>query len=91
MSPLDKPNQPYTNSQASYPSVMPGLIPDISIRGESWDQLVQNRGIRFIHKMAAPCPNMRRLNDNNHEPECPFCDGSQILYTRERNIWNFYK
>ena len=80
MSPLDKPNQPYTNTPASYPSVMPNMIPDISIRGESWDQLVQNRGIRFIHKMAAPCPNMRRLNDNSHEPECPFCDGSQILY-----------
>jgi hypothetical protein len=86
MSPLDKPNQQYPNTPTSYPSPMPGLIPDISIRGESWDQLVQNRGIRFIHKMAAPCPNMRRLNDNNHEPECPFCDGSQILYIQEKEI-----
>jgi hypothetical protein len=90
MSPLDKPNQPYTNTSASYPSVMPNLIPDISIRGESWDQLVQNRGIRFIHKMAAPCPNMRRLNDNNHEPECPFCDGSQILYIQEKEIFGTF-
>ena len=86
MSPLDKPNQPYVSTPLSYSSPMPSMIPDISIRGESWDQLVQNRGIHFIHKMAAPCPNMKKLNDNNHEPECPFCDGSQILYIQEKEI-----
>jgi hypothetical protein len=90
MSPLDKPNKPYTNSPRSYASPMPDLIPDISIRGESWDQLVQNRGIRFIHRLAAPCPNMRRLNDNNHDPECSFCDGSQIIYIQEKEIFGTF-
>jgi hypothetical protein len=30
---------------------------------------------------------MNSLNDNNHDPECPFCDQSQILYVQEKEIW----
>ena len=90
MSSLDKPDKEYPNSPASVPSPMPINIPDVSIRGESWDQLAQNRGIRFLHRMAAPCPNMKRLVDNNHDPECPFCDGSQILYVQEKEIWGTF-
>lgn len=90
MSNLDKPSQQYSNPPNTYASPMPDYIPDISIRGEAWDQLAQNRGIRFIHKMAAPCPNMKNLLDNNHEPDCPFCDGSQILYIQEKEIWGTF-
>lgn len=84
---LDKPDKQYPNSGNSFGPFMPGNLPDPSIRGASFDQLLNNRGIRFIHKIAAPCPNMNRLNDNNHDPECPFCDQSQILYVEEREIW----
>lgn len=90
MSPLDKPNQQYPKTAKSYPAMMPNMIPDISVRGESWDQIVQNRGIRFIHKMAAPCPNIRSLHDNNHDPECPFCDNSQIIYIQEKEIFGVF-
>lgn len=90
MSGLDKPNQPYTNPPRAYTSPMPINIPDVSIRGESWDQLAENRGIRFLHKVAAPCPNMRSLVDNNHDPECTFCDGSQILYVQEKEIFGTF-
>lgn len=69
---------------------MPTYIPDVSIRGESWDQLAENRGIRFTHRVAAPCPNMKSLVDNNHDPECPFCDGSQILYVQDRDIYGTF-
>lgn len=85
--PLDKPNQQYPNSPRSFPSFMPGNLPDPSIKGLSFDQLLNNRGIRFIHKIAAPCPNMNVLNDNNHDPDCPFCDQSQILYVEEKEIF----
>jgi hypothetical protein len=90
MGSLDKPNQQYPNSPTSSPSPMPAHIPDVSIYGQSWDQLAQNRGIRFIHKQAAPCPNMKVLNDNNHQPNCPFCDGSQIIYVNEKEIWGTF-
>lgn len=87
---IDKPDKDYPNPPNTYESPMPTYIPDVSIRGESWDQLAQNRGIRFMHKIAAPCPNIKRLVDNNHEPECPFCDGSQILYVQEKEIWGTF-
>jgi len=90
MSELDKPDKDYPNPPQTYESPMPVNIPDVSIRGESWDQLAQNRGIRFTHKVAAPCPNIKRLVDNNHVPECPFCDGSQILYVQEKDIWGTF-
>lgn len=90
MSSLDKPSQQYPNPANTYPSPMPINIPDVSIRGESWDQLAQNRGIRFIHKVSAPCPNMTRLVDNNHDPDCQFCDGSQILYIQEKEIFGTF-
>lgn len=84
---VDKPDQLYPNSPGSFGPFFPGLLPDPSIRGDAFDQLINNRGIRFIHKIAAPCPNMNSLNDNNHDPECPFCDQSQILYVQEKEIW----
>jgi hypothetical protein len=90
MSELDKPDKNYPNPPNTFESPMPTYIPDVSIRSESWDQLAQNRGIRFLHKIAIPCPNMKRLVDNNHEPDCPFCDGSQLLYLPEKEIWGTF-
>ena len=84
---LDKPSQQYPKNSGSFHSMMPLILPDPSINGAVFDQLLNNRGIRFIHKMAAPCPNMKSLLDNNHDPECPFCDQSQILYIEEKEIW----
>jgi len=90
MANLDKPDQVYTTPPQSYASPMPTYIPDVSIRGESWDQLAENRGIRFTHRIAAPCPNMKSLVDNNHNPVCPFCDGSQILYVQDKEIFGTF-
>lgn len=84
---IDKPSQQYPKGLGSYGKFMPSILPDPSITGASFDQLLNNRGIRFIHRIAAPCPNMNVLNDGNHDPECPFCDQSQILYVEEKEIW----
>lgn len=80
----------YPTSPTSYPSSVPLFIPDPSLRGIAFDQLLQNRGIRFIHKLAAPCPNVTRLVDNNHDPLCPICDGNGIMYYREKEIWGVF-
>ena len=84
---LDKPNQQYPKSSNTIKSFMPGILPDPSIQGVNFDQLINNRGIRFIHGISAPCPNMTSLSDNNHDPNCPFCDQSQILHVQEKEIW----
>lgn len=53
---------------------------------QNFDQLLNNRGVRFVHHRAIPCPNMNNLDDNNHDPLCPHCDGSGILYYSPREI-----
>jgi hypothetical protein len=84
---VDKPSQQYPMGLGSFPSLFPTILPDPSIRGDAFDQLLNNRGIRFIHKVASPCPNINVLDDNNHDPECTFCDQSQMLYVQEKEIW----
>lgn len=84
--PMKKPSQPMPSSDRSYSSPMPSIIPDPSIRGASFDQLINNRGIRFLHKRATPCPNMKSLDASNHMPNCPHCDGNGFLYYAAREI-----
>jgi hypothetical protein len=83
---MQTPNGQYPLSPTSVQSPMPNFIQDPSIRGLSFDQLLQNRGIRFIHKPATPCPNMLRLENNSHVPDCKFCNNTGMLYYAEREI-----
>lgn len=79
----------YPTSPTSYPSNLPLFIPDPSIKGISFDQLIQNRGVKFIHKKAAPCPNIETVFDNSHNPNCPICDDGLLFYT-EKEIWGVF-
>lgn len=85
-----KPSQVYPSSPTSSPSFMPQQIQDPSIKGVSFDQLANNRGIRFIHHRAAPCPNMTSIDDNNHDPRCPVCDGNGIMYYCAKEIYGLF-
>ncbi len=85
-----KPGQAYPANSMTSPSMMPMYIPDPSIKGISFDQLLKNRGIRFLHHIAAPCPNMKSINANNHDPNCIFCDDSQIIHLPPKEIWGVF-
>ncbi len=87
---LPKPNANYPSSPLSISSLMPMNIPDPSLRGESFDQLLNNRGIRFIHKIAAPCPNMTSVVDNNHAPNCKICGNQGVLYFKQKEIFGVF-
>ena len=87
---MDKPSQSYDPSFLSSGKFMPDYIPDPSLYGQSFDQLLQNRGIRFTHQVAVPCPNIKSLASNNHHPECSFCDNSQVLYLPGKDIWGVF-
>ena len=87
---LKPPNKVYPNSPTSSPAPFPLNIPDFSLRGEAFDQLLQNRGIRFTHRKAAPCPNMTTVYDNTHNPNCPICDGDGIFFYQEKDIWGIF-
>jgi hypothetical protein len=91
---MDKPNQTYPNtpatSPASTPSQMPIFLPDPSIKGVSFDQLLGQRGIRMIHHKAIPCFNVKSTDFEAHEPDCQFCDNSGIIYYSSSEIWGVF-
>lgn len=83
---MDKPSQILPVTSLSHAPLMPPQIPDPSLRGASFDQLLQNRGIRFVHKRGLACPNIESLTSNAHNPMCTVCDGSGIWYYGEKTI-----
>jgi hypothetical protein len=74
----------------SSPTEMPMYNPDSSIRGSSFDDLLKNRGIRFLHEKATPCPNILTLDSNAHEPNCTFCNNNGFQYYDPNDIWGVF-
>lgn len=91
---MDKPNKQYPNPMATSPlsvaSPMPQYIHDPSIKGLSFDQLLSQRGVRFIHHKAIPCMNVDSTDFQTHHPDCEFCDGSGIIYYDSKEIWGVF-
>lgn len=91
---MDKPNKQYPTSPTTSPvstnSPMPMWLPDPSIKGQSFDQLLSQRGIRFIHHKAIPCMNVESTDFQAHQPDCPFCDDSGLIYYESKEIWGIF-
>jgi len=87
---MPKPTQVYPDRVNQKPSPMPVNIQDVSLNKQNFDQLLQNRGIRFIHRKAVPCVNMNSLDDNSHNPNCTICDGSGLYYYEEKEIYGIF-
>lgn len=91
---MDKPNKQYpgspTTAPTTTPSPMPVFLPDPSIKGLSFDQLINQRGVRFIHHRAIPCMNVESTTFQAHQPDCPFCDDSGIIYYDQKEIWGVF-
>lgn len=93
MAGMDKPSKTYASpalATTSTPSIFPPQIPDPSLRGIGFDQLLAQRGIRMIHRRAIPCFNISDLDQNTHNPTCSVCDGSGIYYYREKEIYGIF-
>jgi hypothetical protein len=88
---IEKPSQTYpTVTSGSSASPMPIVLPDPSIQGVSFDQLLRQRGIRFIHSKAVPCPNMLTVDNSAHDPACTFCDNNGYLHYDQKEIWGTF-
>jgi hypothetical protein len=87
---MDKPNTPYPNFPTNAPSAMPLFLQDPSIRGQSFDDLLNNRGVRFLHQKATPCPNILTVNNNAHEPDCTFCDNNGFIHYDNKEIFGVF-
>jgi hypothetical protein len=72
-----------------YQPYMP-VIPDPSMQGDQFDQIVKNRGIRFIHSKAVACGNEVLLDDHSHSLDCPHCNGSMLFYYQPREIIGYF-
>ena len=66
------------------------LIPDFSIERGQFNQILENRGVRFMHYRALPCPNINGLDQNSHDPLCPHCDSNNIIYYRPKEIFGHF-
>jgi hypothetical protein len=91
---MNKPSQTYPSPPAqtanSTPPQMPMLLPDPSIFGASFDQLLAQRGVRMLHSRAIPCPNLAQLDNSSHDPNCSFCDLDGFIYYGEVEIWGTF-
>lgn len=91
---MNKPNKQYPSapqtSPLTTPSPMPVYIQDPSIRGASFDQLLNQRGVRFIHHKAIPCMHVESTELQAHAPNCEFCDNSGIIYYESKEIWGVF-
>jgi hypothetical protein len=90
---MEKPGQVYpapAQAPTSVASPMPIWIPDPSLRGQSFDQLLTQRGIRVMHERSVPCPNIITPDTNAHQPECTFCDESGILHYGSKEIYGVF-
>lgn len=91
---MDRPNTQFPNPPAtsitSTASPMPLYLPDPSIKGASFDQLLGQRGVRFVHHKAIPCMNIKSTDFQAHEPDCDFCDDSGLIYYESREIWGVF-
>ncbi len=91
---MDKPSKTYPTPPAtsitSTASPMPLYLPDPSIKGVSFDQLLNQRGVRFIHHKAIPCMNLESTTFQAHPPDCEFCDDSGFIYYESREIWGVF-
>lgn len=81
---------PPAKGLTSTPSEMPLYNPDFSISSRNFEQLLEQRGIRFIHEKATPCPNILTEDNNAHEPNCPFCDNNGMIHYGAREIWGVF-
>jgi hypothetical protein len=83
---MTKPSGTFPTSETSTPSFFPPNLPDPSGYKQNFDQLINRRGIKFMHYKSLPCPNIKLLDDNSHDPLCEQCDGSGIIYYEPKEI-----
>lgn len=88
---MDKPNATYPLNAGAILSPSPTIIPDTSIRSGSFNQLINNRGIRFIHKKALKCPNVKSADGRGHDPMCTLCDNSGYIYFNDKEIFGTFQ
>ena len=48
--------------------------------GPQFDKLIRSKGLRFIHRKAALCPNVRDIRAQDHDPNCSGCEDGFVYF-----------
>jgi len=88
---MKKPGNRYTPSAGSFASMAPGVLPDPGWNDVHFSELVKNKGIRFTHSKAVPCPNVSDHESMVHVNHCtnPNC-WMGMLYVQPKIVWGYF-
>lgn len=75
----------FPHAPAVIPATTPRPLPDPSFDPEGFDELIINRGIRWIHHKAAYCPNVLSLEVQEHDPNCKDCENGYLFFDTNHN------
>jgi hypothetical protein len=75
-----RPNHAFPNAPGLIRPPTPRPLPDPQFDPEGFDELVRNRGIRWLHHKAAYCPNVLDLEVQEHDPSCRDCENGYLFF-----------
>lgn len=70
----------FPDSPGMIRKMTPDKLPDPQLDPQAFEQLIKNRGLRWKHEKASPCPNITDLETNSHDPNCRECENGMRFY-----------
>jgi hypothetical protein len=62
---------------------MPNGQKQFGLNPQAFDDLIRAHGIKMYHSRSIPCPNIRDIYANDHDPNCPLCVQQRVYYARK--------
>lgn len=78
--PPRRPGHQFPKAPGLIQPTTPRPLPDPSFDPEGFDELVTNRGLRWLHLKAAYCPNVLNLEVQEHDPNCKKCENGYLFF-----------
>ena len=88
---MKKPGDRYPSAAGSFGSMAPGILPDPGLNDVHFSELIKNRGMKFTHHRAIPCPNVQDNESMIHVNHCthPNCFNG-MLYIQPNVVWGYF-
>lgn len=78
---MRRPTKTFPPSPGQVRKLTPDRLPDPQLDPLHFEELIKNRGLRWKHERATPCPNVTSLETNDHDPNCRACENGMIFYS----------
>ena len=77
---MRRPSRTFPNSPGQVRKMTPDNLPDPSLDPLAFEQLIKNRGLRWKHEKAVPCPAVSDIEQQMHDPNCVICENGMVFY-----------